>query len=55
MAKLMLLSVLVASVAIPANAAKGANPRAGLKKSLVQVALFNVFYLLWLCFGYGHI
>jgi len=55
MGKLMLLSVLVASVAIPTNAAKTKSPRAGLKKTLVQIAVFNFLYVLWLRFGYGHL
>lgn len=45
MKKLILLSVVIAAIAIPLRNAKGKNARAGLKKTLIQTAAFNVVYL----------
>jgi len=53
MNKLILLSVIIASIVIPVRAAKAKNPQAGLKKALLQVAAFNVIYLLALIFVWG--
>jgi hypothetical protein len=54
--KLLLLSIVVATIALPARAAtKSKNPKAGLKKALVHVAIFNAFYLFVLLFLYGRI
>lgn len=50
MQKLLLLSVIFASIAIPVRAAKAKNPAAGLKKALVQAAVFNAIYLFALYF-----
>jgi hypothetical protein len=56
MSKLLLLSILVATIALPARAAtKSKNPKAGLKKALVHVAIFNVMYLLGLIYLYGRV
>jgi hypothetical protein len=43
--KLILLSVIIASVAIPARAARAKNGRKGLKKTLIQMAIFEVAYV----------
>lgn len=53
MDKFILLSVIFASIAIPARFAKVKNPRAGLKKTLVWMAVFNVFYLFLVRFFWG--
>jgi hypothetical protein len=54
MTKLLLLSILVATIALPARAAtQSKNPKLGLKKALVHVAIFNAFYLFALLFLYG--
>ena len=45
MKKFLLLSVIIAAVAIPVRNAKLKNARAGLKKTLIQTTLFNVVYL----------
>lgn len=45
MSKLVLLSVIIASIVIPVRAARIKDPRAGLKKALKGVAIFNVIYL----------
>lgn len=55
MSKLLLLSILIASIALPARAAREKNPRRGLRKTIVYVLLFNVFYLFSLLFLYGRI
>ncbi len=50
MAKLFLLSVMIAIVALPARAARSANPRLGFRKALIHVSVFFAFYvagLLW--------
>lgn len=43
--KLILLSVIIASVAIPARAARAKNGRKGLKKTLIQMAIFEIAYV----------
>jgi len=56
MSKLLLLSILVATIALPARAAtKSKNPKAGLKKALVHVAIFNALYLFGLIYLYGRV
>jgi hypothetical protein len=52
MAKLILLSVIIAAIAIPVNASKDVNPRAGLRKTLLRMALFNFFYLFAILYLY---
>lgn len=52
MAKLLLLSVIFATVAIPVRAARLKNPRLGLRKALLWLALFNVFYVFSLVYIY---
>lgn len=46
MKKLILLSVIIASIALPARAARLADGQAGLKKALVQVVIFEFIYML---------
>lgn len=50
MAKLLLLSIIFATVALPARAARIKNPRVGLKKTLTWLAFFNLFYVLGLVY-----
>ena len=45
MKKLILLSVIIASVVIPARAARAKSGRDGLKKTVVQIALFEIVYV----------
>ena len=45
MVKLILLSSVVALIAIPAVAASDPHPRRGLRRMLVLMMLFNFFYL----------
>jgi hypothetical protein len=54
MAKLILLSVIIASIALPARAAKEQNPRRGLKKVITFVLVFNLLYVLAIRFLYMH-
>ena len=55
MSKLLLLSVLIASIALPTIAAREKNPKRGLRKAIIYMLLFNVFYLFGLIFLYGRI
>lgn len=55
MAKLILGSVLVASIAIPALAARDPNPRRGLKRALWQTLIFDTLYALAVLFVYPRI
>jgi hypothetical protein len=53
--KLVLMSVIIASIVIPAHAARLPDPRVGLKKVVVQVAIFNLVYLFLLNFVVGRL
>jgi hypothetical protein len=53
MSKLILLSILIATIALPARAAREKNARRGLRKALVYMAIFNFFYLFSLLFLWG--
>ncbi|MGC4121435.1 MAG: hypothetical protein QM765_44035 [Myxococcales bacterium] len=55
MGKLILASVLFASVAIPIHAARDPNPRRGLRKALWQTLIFDVVYALAVLFVYPRI
>jgi hypothetical protein len=55
MSKLLLLSILIASIALPARAARERNSKRGLRKTILYMILFNVFYLFSLLFLYGRI
>jgi hypothetical protein len=56
MSKLLLLSILIATIALPARAAtRSKNPKVGLKKALLHVAIFNAFYLFGLLYLYGRL
>lgn len=45
MKKLILLSVIIASIALPARAARAKDGKEGLKKALIHVAVFELIYL----------
>jgi hypothetical protein len=51
--KLFLLSIIIAPILLPLRAARAKNARKGFRKTLIQMALFNVFYLFVLLFIYG--
>jgi hypothetical protein len=44
--KLILLSIIIAAIAIPARAARIKDPRKGFKTALRQVLIFNFIYLI---------
>jgi hypothetical protein len=46
MSKLIMLSVLVMNIALPARAASAADPRRALKRAMAACAVFNFFYVL---------
>jgi hypothetical protein len=50
--KIILISILLATIAIPVRAAGQPNARIGLKKALLYSLLFNVVYWLLLLFVY---
>jgi hypothetical protein len=52
MAKLILLSVIIASLAIPTRLSKMADPRKAIRKLVIAVLVFNAFYILALRFLY---
>jgi len=45
MAKLLLVSILISMIALPALAARDASSRRGLNKALIWFVAFNVVYL----------
>jgi hypothetical protein len=51
--KLILISVLLATIALPSVAARDTNPRRGLRRTIKYMALFYAFYLFGLLFLYG--
>ncbi|HET9959351.1 MAG TPA: hypothetical protein VFQ61_32900 [Polyangiaceae bacterium] len=51
-AKLVLLSILIMSIVIPARAAMTKDPERGLRKALKQMAIFNLLYVLAVTFLY---
>jgi hypothetical protein len=53
MSKLILMSVLIAMIGIPARAAREKNPRKALKRVIVQMLIFDAFYLFALMYLYG--
>lgn len=55
MKKLLLLSVIIASIAIPVRLAAAKNPRKALRKVLIQAAVFNLFYLFALVFLWARV
>jgi hypothetical protein len=53
MSKVILLSILFMSIALPARAARDKNAKKGLRKTILYMFLFNLFYLFSLLFLYG--
>lgn len=45
MDKLLLISVILAAVLVPARAARDPNPRRGLKRALWAMVVINVMYV----------
>jgi hypothetical protein len=54
-AKLLLLSVVIASIAIPTLAARDVSPRRGLQRVVLLVIAYNLFYLFAVRFIYPHL
>jgi hypothetical protein len=52
MDKLILMSLLVATVALPVRASRQRNPRLALKRSLVYLFGFNFVYLFLILYVY---
>ena len=52
MKKIILISILLATIAIPTRMANEPNPRLALKKALLYSVLFNVVYWLLLLLVY---
>lgn len=50
MKSLLLLSIVIAGIAVPAILAGDADPRRGLKRMLVILLLFNAIYALYVAF-----
>ena len=50
--KIILISILLATIAIPARAAREPNPRLALRKALLYSVMFNVVYWLLLLLVY---
>lgn len=50
MAKLLLLSIILATIAVPARAARDPDPRKGLRKALINLMWANFAYVLALRF-----
>jgi hypothetical protein len=44
----LLMSIVVAALAIPALAARDSNPRRGLRRTVVLLFVFNALYLAYL-------
>ena len=55
MKKLLLLSIIIASILIPARAARLKNPQRALKKVLVQMAVFEVVYIFLVLVVWGRV
>lgn len=52
MAKALLLSIIFATIALPSRAASIKNPKLGLKKTLVSLAVFNLVYAFAIAYIY---
>jgi hypothetical protein len=53
MSKLILLSIIISMIAIPARAAREKNSRKALRKVIIQALVFQAFYLFALRYLYG--
>ena len=55
MAKLLLLSTVIAIIAVPVLMSRMRSGRRGLQWTLILIVLFNVFYLFAIRFIYPHL
>jgi hypothetical protein len=55
MGKVLLLSVIIGTLAIPILSATETNPRRGLFRAISIVAMFNLLYLLAIRFVYPYL
>jgi hypothetical protein len=55
MSKLLLLSIVIATIALPARAANLVSPRKGLRKAMLWMLLFELFYVFALMFLVGRV
>lgn len=55
MKKLILLSVIIASIVVPVRAAKMGNARAGLKSLIVQMLVVDAVYLFLLMYVWSRV
>jgi hypothetical protein len=53
MSKLILLSVIIMTIALPAMAARERSPKKGLRKTILYICVFNALYLFGLLYLYG--
>ena len=53
MSKLILMSIIIGIIGIPARAAREKNPRKALKNVIVQMLIFEALYLFAVGFLYG--
>jgi hypothetical protein len=54
-AKLLLVSVVIAIIALPILAARDASPVRALRKTLLLIVVFNTLYLIAVRFLYPHL
>lgn len=50
MSKLLLLSIVIATIALPLRHAGGEEPRAAMRKMVIEFCWFNLFYVLALVY-----
>ena len=53
MSKLIELSIIIATIAIPARAARMKNPALGLRRMVINMLLFEAFYVFAIRFLHG--
>jgi len=53
MSKLILISMIIAMIVIPARAARDKSPKKGLRKAVIQSLIFDAFYAFALVFLWG--
>ena len=55
MAKLLLLSIVIGTIAVPVLTARDANAMRGLKKTIVLMCVFDALYYLAVRYIYPHL
>jgi hypothetical protein len=55
MGKLVLMSILIALIAIPVKSARQADPKAGLRMALKRVLIFEAVYVFLLMYVWGRV